>query len=96
MVAELGVPGLMAAYRAGRVTVANAIGTVMPIREMKWKFRWMIPVLPSMFWGGIATVTEEMARAAASLGAAVDVWAPAAPPGATEPAWPFAVRTPIT
>lgn len=42
--------------------------------------------------GGIATVTEEMARAAASLGAAVDVWAPAAPPGATEPAWPFAVH----
>jgi phosphatidylinositol alpha-1,6-mannosyltransferase len=42
--------------------------------------------------GGIATVTEEMARAAANLGAAVEVWAQALPSGATEQAWPFRLR----
>jgi len=42
--------------------------------------------------GGIATVTEAMARAAAGLGATVEVWAPAAPPGTVEPAWPFPVH----
>lgn len=42
--------------------------------------------------GGIATVTEEMARAAASLGSPVEVWAPAGPPGTAEPAWPFPVH----
>ena len=42
--------------------------------------------------GGIATVTEEMARAAARLGATVVVWAQAAGPGAAEPAWPFPVH----
>lgn len=42
--------------------------------------------------GGIATVTEEMARAAASLGAAAEVWAPAGPPGTAEPAWPFPIH----
>lgn len=42
--------------------------------------------------GGIATVTEEMARAAADLGAMVEVWAPAGPPGTAEPVWPFAVH----
>ncbi len=42
--------------------------------------------------GGIATVTEEMARATAGLGATVEVWAPVGPPGTVEPAWPFAVR----
>ncbi len=43
--------------------------------------------------GGIATFTEEMARAAAGAGRAVEVWAPALPPGADpEPPWPFRVR----
>lgn len=42
--------------------------------------------------GGIATVTEEMARAATALGAPVEVWAPAGTPGAAEPAWPFPVH----
>ncbi len=42
--------------------------------------------------GGIATVTEEMARAAAALGATVEVWAPAGPPDTAEPVWPFVVH----
>ena len=42
--------------------------------------------------GGIATVTEEMARAAASAGATVEVWAPAGPPDTAEPVWPFVVH----
>lgn len=42
--------------------------------------------------GGIATVAEEMARAATALGATVEVWAPTAAPGAAEPPWPFAVH----
>lgn len=42
--------------------------------------------------GGIATVTEEMARAATALGAAVEVWAPAGTPGTAEPAWSFPVH----
>jgi len=42
--------------------------------------------------GGIATVTEEIARAAAGLGATVEVWAPAAPAGAVEKHWPFLLR----
>ncbi len=42
--------------------------------------------------GGIAVYAAEMARAAQQLGYAVEVWAPALPPGATDPAWPFAVR----
>lgn len=42
--------------------------------------------------GGIATVTEEMARAAAALGATVEVWAPAGPPDTAEPVWPFVMH----
>lgn len=42
--------------------------------------------------GGIAVFAAEMARAASDLGYQVEVWAPAQKPGATEPAWPFAVR----
>ncbi len=42
--------------------------------------------------GGIAVYTAEMAAAAASLGYAVEVWAPALPAGMVEPVWPFAVR----
>ncbi len=42
--------------------------------------------------GGIAVYAVEMARAAQELGYAVEVWAPALPPGGTDPAWPFAVR----
>lgn len=41
--------------------------------------------------GGIATVAEEMARAAASLGLRVEVWAPRLATG-NEKDWPFAVR----
>ena len=42
--------------------------------------------------GGIATVTEEMARAAVDQGFTVEVWAPAPAPGTPEPAWPFLVH----
>lgn len=42
--------------------------------------------------GGIAVYTAEMAAAAAGLGYDVEVWAPALPDKAMEPAWPFAVR----
>jgi phosphatidylinositol alpha-1,6-mannosyltransferase len=42
--------------------------------------------------GGIAVYAAEMARAAQKLGYEVEVWAPALPPGTTDPAWPFAVR----
>lgn len=42
--------------------------------------------------GGIAVYAAEMARAARQLGYDVEVWAPALPPGASDPAWPFAVR----
>ena len=46
--------------------------------------------------GGIAVYTAEMAAAAAGLGYAVEVWAPALPPGVAEPAWPFQIhRLPI-
>jgi glycosyltransferase involved in cell wall biosynthesis len=42
--------------------------------------------------GGIATFTEEIARAAASLGHELEVWAPAVPPGTEEKPWPFRLR----
>lgn len=42
--------------------------------------------------GGIAVYAAEMARAAQQLGYEVEVWAPALPLGATDPAWPFTVR----
>ena len=41
--------------------------------------------------GGIATFTEEIARATASLGYDVEVWAPFAP-AETEKKWPFRLR----
>ena len=42
--------------------------------------------------GGIAIYAAEMAKAARELGFTVEVWAPALPPGAVEPSWPFSVR----
>lgn len=42
--------------------------------------------------GGIAVYAAEMGRAATELGYAVEVWAPALPPGIPEAAWPFPVR----
>lgn len=42
--------------------------------------------------GGIAVYAAEMGRAAAEMGYAVEVWAPALPAGMTEPAWPFHIR----
>lgn len=42
--------------------------------------------------GGIATFTEEMARSAAELGRAVEVWAPAADADSPAPSEPFGVR----
>jgi phosphatidylinositol alpha-1,6-mannosyltransferase len=42
--------------------------------------------------GGIAVYAAEMARAAHGLGYDVEVWAPALPPGMTEPSWPFRIR----
>ncbi|HEY3755161.1 MAG TPA: glycosyltransferase family 4 protein [Opitutaceae bacterium] len=41
--------------------------------------------------GGIATFTEEIAKASASLGYDVEVWAPAAPAN-SEKSWPFRLR----
>ena len=41
--------------------------------------------------GGIATFTEEIARASASLGYDVEVWAQSAPPH-PEKKWPFRLR----
>ena len=47
--------------------------------------------------GGIAVYTGEMAAAAAALGYAVDVWAPALPAGRTDPPRPFRVhRLPLS
>lgn len=42
--------------------------------------------------GGIATFTEEIARASATLGYNVEVWAQAAPSGAEKIDWPFRLR----
>lgn len=42
--------------------------------------------------GGIAVYAAEMATAAAQLGYAVEVWAPALPTGQQESLWPFVVR----
>jgi len=42
--------------------------------------------------GGIAVYTAEMAAGAQKLGYAVEVWAPALPPGVAEPVWPFTVK----
>jgi len=42
--------------------------------------------------GGIATYTEEIARAAVQAGHDVEVWAQALPPKATEGGWPFRLR----
>ena len=42
--------------------------------------------------GGIAVYAAEMGAAAAALGYAVEIWAPALPAGQYEPARPFAVR----
>lgn len=42
--------------------------------------------------GGIATFTEEIARAAATSGAVVEVWAQTAPSGTVEKSWPFRLR----
>src|SRR5471032_1041043 len=42
--------------------------------------------------GGIATFTEEIARATANLGYNVEVWAQSAPPAAEKTDWPFRLR----
>lgn len=42
--------------------------------------------------GGIATFTEEIARASATLGYKVEVWAQSAPASAEKPDWPFRLR----
>ncbi len=42
--------------------------------------------------GGIATFTEEIARATAGLGYNVEVWAQSAPRGAEKSDWPFRLR----
>ncbi|MBI5771258.1 MAG: glycosyltransferase family 4 protein [Verrucomicrobia bacterium] len=42
--------------------------------------------------GGIATFTEEIARATADLGYNIEVWAQAAPPTAEKTDWPFRLR----
>lgn len=42
--------------------------------------------------GGIATVTEEIARACVQLGCEVEVWAQALPDDAAEKSWPFRLR----
>lgn len=42
--------------------------------------------------GGIATFAEEIARASATLGYDVEVWAQSAPPNAEKADWPFRLR----
>ena len=42
--------------------------------------------------GGIATFTEEIARASASLGYNIEVWAQSAPPAVERTDWPFRLR----
>jgi glycosyltransferase involved in cell wall biosynthesis len=42
--------------------------------------------------GGIATFTEEIARASATLGYDVEVWAQSAPSSVEKPDWPFRLR----
>ena len=42
--------------------------------------------------GGIATFTEQIARATASLGYNVEVWAQSAPPSSEKADWPFRLR----
>jgi glycosyltransferase involved in cell wall biosynthesis len=42
--------------------------------------------------GGIATFTEEIARASVTLGYDVEVWAQSAPPASEKPDWPFRLR----
>ena len=42
--------------------------------------------------GGIATFTEEIARASAALGYDVEVWAQSAPTGVEKRDWPFRLR----
>jgi len=42
--------------------------------------------------GGIATFTEEIARASASLGYNIEVWAQSAPPAVERDDWPFRLR----
>lgn len=42
--------------------------------------------------GGIATFAEEIARASASLGYDIEVWAQSAPPGLEKRDWPFRLR----
>ncbi len=42
--------------------------------------------------GGIATFTEEIARASASLGYDIEVWAQSAPAAVERPDWPFRLR----
>ena len=42
--------------------------------------------------GGIATFSEEIAKAVAEMGFDLEVWAQAAPPDVTEKAWPFRLR----
>jgi phosphatidylinositol alpha-1,6-mannosyltransferase len=44
------------------------------------------------YHGGIATFTEEVARAAARSGYELEVWAQATPPGSAEKPWPFRLR----
>jgi phosphatidylinositol alpha-1,6-mannosyltransferase len=55
---------------------------------------WPIFLITHEFYpvrGGIATFTEEIARASAGLGYEVEVWAQSAPPQ-TEKSWPFRLR----
>ena len=55
---------------------------------------WPIFLITHEFYpvrGGIATFTEEIAKASAGLGYEVEVWAQSAPPQ-TEKSWPFRLR----
>lgn len=61
----------------------------------------MVPVSPPLFIlthefaprrGGIATFTEEIARAASALGHTVEVWTQSAPQPDAPDSWPFTVR----
>ena len=65
----------------------SALSTATPDRPVFLITHEFYPVR-----GGIATFSEEMARATANLGFDVEVWAQSAPPAAAKPDWPFRLR----
>lgn len=65
----------------------SALSTATPARPVFLITHEFYPVR-----GGIATFTEEIARATANLGYEVEVWAQSASPAAEKKDWPFRLR----